>query len=795
MKNNNIKNIYIVRHGETDWNKEGKIQGGEADIPLNETGKEQTKKLALYFKQYRLSKHNIDCIWTSPLLRAKETAEILKRNININSLKIHNELKETGIGKLSGLKKTDELRKLWIEFEKKSIETIPMIEFDEQTLDLMFDADDKLQIGIEKQELITQRCEKMIKEIKSSVCNNIIIVSHSGLISALLSQIYHIPQSIINTGGNCSLSYHQYDINNNKFTMISGQNNNYLDLIKISNNNITVGGLLEKIIIHITGTSGAGKTTLGEKLIQTFKNNIVVKDLDEFSSQFEKETGLSNDNENYEKKYQEYINKYIKKNNNKPIVFVGVNNNPWWNKKLYYNLHSTHCYFIDLDIDTIFIQRCQREIQQYFFGFNKDIMFDNIKNNPKKALSIMDFHINNSDGNCNYSGIKKLNDMWRKDYKKQNYIFETRENIYEKVKSIIENKLNGDEDMWNKIKIIKSLGRGNSGETFLIELNNKEYAMKRQKIVEEDLLNINYELDFYKWIEKLNNDDKNFFMNLYFYRKYGDCNFDFKPMRGELNEKYKTSKLCFDMIIDIKEGTVDKIIDTLTKEQIMSAFIQTVYAIYLMHKSGYYHFDTKTDNISYNKTTNKNVKIGKFGEINTYGYLFGVIDYGNIMHNKFELDVFDKKMLDSRKVINGDLSLLIDYILFNDIKLYSQIEKDKIGFKPKEVYDMIKLFPKEKYNNAIKFIDKKMKVPYITEFMTISIEEIKKEPNYRSLLYEIMQILQIKYPNSYHKIVENYFGMKLKKLDYFINKKDMLYIKKNQHKLKKIIKKFMTFVN
>lgn len=81
-------------------------------------------------------------------------------------------------------------------------------------------------------------------------------------------------------------------------------------------------------------------------------------------------------------------------------------------------MHSTHNYFIDLDLDTIFIQKCQREIQQLFFGFNKDIMFDNIKNNPKKALDVIDFHINNSDGN--YNGIKKLNDMWRRDYRKKN---------------------------------------------------------------------------------------------------------------------------------------------------------------------------------------------------------------------------------------------------------------------------------------------------------------------------------------------------------------------------------------
>ncbi len=62
---------FFVRHGETDWNKEKKMQG-QADIPLNEKGREQAREATKMFVN-----QPIDVIFTSDLLRARETAEIL----------------------------------------------------------------------------------------------------------------------------------------------------------------------------------------------------------------------------------------------------------------------------------------------------------------------------------------------------------------------------------------------------------------------------------------------------------------------------------------------------------------------------------------------------------------------------------------------------------------------------------------------------------------------------------------------------------------------------------------------
>lgn len=64
-------NFYFIRHGETDWNKEKRLQG-RSDIPLNDKGRSQ----ALEAKG-RFSNHKIDYIVCSPLQRAKETALIV----------------------------------------------------------------------------------------------------------------------------------------------------------------------------------------------------------------------------------------------------------------------------------------------------------------------------------------------------------------------------------------------------------------------------------------------------------------------------------------------------------------------------------------------------------------------------------------------------------------------------------------------------------------------------------------------------------------------------------------------
>lgn len=67
-----VVRVYLVRHGETNWNLRGKIQGGGYDVPLNDNGREQAKKSALALRDIPL-----DVVASSSMARAKETADIL----------------------------------------------------------------------------------------------------------------------------------------------------------------------------------------------------------------------------------------------------------------------------------------------------------------------------------------------------------------------------------------------------------------------------------------------------------------------------------------------------------------------------------------------------------------------------------------------------------------------------------------------------------------------------------------------------------------------------------------------
>ncbi len=91
-------NIIVVRHGQTDWNKNDLLQG-RTDVELNETGLKQCMETA-----EKLKNINIDLIYASPLKRTIKTAEAIneKREKKIN---LDDRLIERGFGNYEGQKK------------------------------------------------------------------------------------------------------------------------------------------------------------------------------------------------------------------------------------------------------------------------------------------------------------------------------------------------------------------------------------------------------------------------------------------------------------------------------------------------------------------------------------------------------------------------------------------------------------------------------------------------------------------------------------------------------------------
>lgn len=88
--------IYITRHGETEWNREGKMQGWE-DSKLTQKGIENARLLG-----ERLKEVDFDCIYCSPLGRAVETAEHIRGDRDIRIV-LNESLKEMHFGLWEGM--------------------------------------------------------------------------------------------------------------------------------------------------------------------------------------------------------------------------------------------------------------------------------------------------------------------------------------------------------------------------------------------------------------------------------------------------------------------------------------------------------------------------------------------------------------------------------------------------------------------------------------------------------------------------------------------------------------------
>lgn len=227
-----MKEIYLIRHGETDFNKLGISQGSELDSELNSNGRTQSLFTGKYLNDYQEG-YNVDCIMTSSMKRAKETAKIIANEIKFNGEIIaFHELKEIGKGKISGLPK-DHLLK----FNMKKCVKEKISEFKDPIKIYEFDMEkhlnDTLGLEMETREEIRVRARNIMYYIENSSCKKILIISHFGILSSLLHEMLNINSSLVGNlknGSNCWISY--VKLINSSYHLISPPDSQHLTIYK-----------------------------------------------------------------------------------------------------------------------------------------------------------------------------------------------------------------------------------------------------------------------------------------------------------------------------------------------------------------------------------------------------------------------------------------------------------------------------------------------------------------------------------------------------------------------------------
>ena len=159
--------IYYVRHGQTDWNLERKMQGGESERPLNETGIEQARET-----QRKLENVEYDLIIHSPMHRAEQTANIINNGKNVPII-VDERIRERKLGELEGHLVTEELEnKIW-------------------DYSLNYDIQ-----GGENLQVFEKRILEFLKDIKQKYSNKtILIVAHGGVGKVLKANLLGFPKS------------------------------------------------------------------------------------------------------------------------------------------------------------------------------------------------------------------------------------------------------------------------------------------------------------------------------------------------------------------------------------------------------------------------------------------------------------------------------------------------------------------------------------------------------------------------------------------------------------------------
>jgi probable phosphoglycerate mutase len=196
--------VFLVRHGETEWNRLGKFQGCK-DIDLSKEGVVQAQYLSEKFN------NNFDYIYTSPLKRAVQTAEVITTNKEIKPI-IIDELREINFGEWEGLT----IKEISNNFHK---------EFNDWRTD-------KIEAPMYGGDLSIKNASKRAKNAITEIVDKhkkkkILIVAHGGIIKAGLIGIFEWDMTM----------YHKINLGNTAICEIDFDYNLNPTIIKINDTN------------------------------------------------------------------------------------------------------------------------------------------------------------------------------------------------------------------------------------------------------------------------------------------------------------------------------------------------------------------------------------------------------------------------------------------------------------------------------------------------------------------------------------------------------------------------------
>lgn len=153
--------VYLVRHGETDWNRERRFQG-HRDIPLSAAGLIQAERLAQSLKS-----EVFEAIYSSDLRRALQTAEIIAKEHDL-PVKTLKKLRERTVGEWEGLTQEEVAARYpdWRQRIAKGLHGAESL--------------------VELQKRMTDQLEELVRLHRGG---RILVVSHGGSINAVLAKV------------------------------------------------------------------------------------------------------------------------------------------------------------------------------------------------------------------------------------------------------------------------------------------------------------------------------------------------------------------------------------------------------------------------------------------------------------------------------------------------------------------------------------------------------------------------------------------------------------------------------